>query len=776
MLFLGQNYAITARPRSSVFSNWNVGGIITHNPTLQFVMQSNLVLTANFMARPIPAVFITSPKARQRSGSPVFEGTAASSPVLPGVNPTNVQLTNVMYWLSNGHTGSVITGVATLTNGGTVSDWSIAMTNLPGTNIPAVQSASGGLSPILPGTNTLTVQCQDISGGISRLVSRSFFYKVPALLTLTNAGNGIGTFTAAASVPGDTLPANGARLNIGETYKVTAKPGRLTLFRNWLSSGAGNSSAPALSFVMQSNLVLTATFVQIPPVVTISSPAANMRTAAPAFNGTASGHFPITNVICSLANTNGSATLTTAAGSVSNWSISLVPSPGTNLLTVYCVDVNSNQSAPISRRFFYKVPTRLSVTNAGPGHGSFRGAASIAGDTPPADGAMLNIGEGYKITAIPDQSSLFSNWVSTAGDSGPMTYKAPALSFVMQSNLVLTVTFVTNFFPPLAGTYNGLFFPTAAAASEATSGMLYNLVLRKTGAISGRFLTAGTNYSFANNFDASGQAGFNAGPLQVGLTLDTTNPLITGTVSGSSWTASLIADLASCALPSAEYTILFSPMTNVTSNTPPGDGYALVNNHNGVVTLSGALADGTHYSQTVPVSRAGDLPVYASLYTSNPDAGRGLLLGWINLTNLQAAAPTNALTWIKQKHLSLSPAPYTNGFTNILSIQGATWTEPPPGSPAIPLTNGQLVISNTGLFLAFTNVVVSNNKLANLGGTPTNSLTGSINPRTGLLTLTFGNGKGHATDEAFGAILQDATNAGGYFLTQTNAGSIHLQP
>ena len=127
------------------------------------------------------------------------------------------------------------------------------------------------------------------------------------------------------------------------------------------------------------------------------------------------------------------------------------------------MDVNGNQSATVSRKFFYEVQSRLSVTNAGPGNGTFKGAASVAGNTLPADGAMLNIGESYTITAIPDKSSLFSNWVGArmAAPGGA----APALPFVMQSNLVLTVTFVTNFFPPAAGTYNGLFFP-AAAVSE----------------------------------------------------------------------------------------------------------------------------------------------------------------------------------------------------------------------------------------------------------------------------------------------------------------------
>ena len=126
----------------------------------------------------------------------------------------------MVYWLTNATTGSVITGVATLTSGGAVSNWSITMTPLPGTNILAVQS-------------------EDISGGLSPLVSRTFFYKVPALFTLHKAGNGNGTFTATASVAGDTLPTNGAMLNLGETYTITAKPDPFSLFSNWVSS-AGN--------------------------------------------------------------------------------------------------------------------------------------------------------------------------------------------------------------------------------------------------------------------------------------------------------------------------------------------------------------------------------------------------------------------------------------------------------------------------------------------------------------------------------------------------------
>ena len=46
-------------------------------------------------------------------------------------------------------------------------------------------------------------------------------------------------------------------------------------------------------------------------------------------------------------------------------------------------------------------------------------------------------------------------------------------------------------------------------------------------------------------------------------------------------------------------------------------------------------------------------------------------------------------------------------------------------------------------------------------------LSGSINLKTGLLTVTLGNGADKTT--GYGVILLNATNGGGYLLTKTNA-------
>ena len=330
-----------------------------------------------------------------------------------------------------------------------------------------------------------------------------------------------------------------------------------------------------------------------------------------------------------------------------------------------------------------------------------------------------------------------------------------------------------------AGIYNGLF--AQADTNVGSSGMLSGLAVTASGTYSGKLLIGDSTNSISGGFNGSGQAtnfvqraANQGGLLTVALQEDwnSTPLVVSGTVSGTNggpWTANLTAALASSSLGSADYTALLSP-----AGTPPGYGYLLITNHAGAVTISGALADGTTFNQTVALSGAGVLPVYGNLYGST-----GLLLGWLGL---ESGAPSGNLMWIKEA--SHSTTLYTNGFTNLAVLQGSAWL------PSMRLTNfilpgAQLYLSGGGLTTPLlVNVKVSN---TNLVASPAvaNFKSASINTNTGQLTVTFTNG---FVRTGLGAALQNAVPGvgvagGGFFLMSpsasstsnpTNAGSITL--
>jgi hypothetical protein len=359
--------------------------------------------------------------------------------------------------------------------------------------------------------------------------------------------------------------------------------------------------------------------------------------------------------------------------------------------------------------------------------------------------------------------------------------------FNITNSMVLEASFVTSpFTASVTGTYAGLFGATNGVA-EATSGLLKGLTVSTKGAYSGTLLISGASHALSGTFSASGQASNYitrstklGGPLIVEMTLglNDTPPQITGTVSNTLTSAvgDLIAyrEVTLSSSTKEQYTMLLAPSDSDLglSNVPTGYGYVLLAQKAGVLTLSGNLADGTAVTQTVPVTEGpeeNEVPVFASLY-----ANTGLVTGWVGITN---SAPSGNLDWIKPA--APKSLLYPAGFTNSVIGQGSIWLAPSPHGAAINLPDGVLAISGGTLAsnLTFDVKLSDNNALTKVNaGVPTNSLTGSINPKTGLLTITFGNGDKKGTTAGKGAVLQATTNAGGYFLDKTNAGSITLQP
>ena len=485
----------------------------------------------------------------------------------------------------------------------------------------------------------------------------------------------------------------------------------------------------------------------VAPSVSIVSPPATVSNASLTISGKASGPNGVSIVNCQL-NSNG----WFAAEGALDWRANLTLQPGTNLFQARSFDPAGNPSTIKSATVFYVTLSPLTLL--------INGGGSISTNF---KGTNLIVGRSYTMQAKPAKDMIFSNW------TGSITTNSNPLTFEMQSNMTETANFETNPFIAAEGTYEGLFFATNAVA-EPSAGLLTGLVLKTNGAYSGQLYVQGIRYGFSGSFNPSeessptvARSAKQGGKITMALTLNTNS--VTGAISGTNdggWTSALLAEPMVKLTGSAEYTMLIPPGQDAPANSPPGDGYVLVTNHNGSVTLTGALADGATFSQTASIVGDGDIPFYASLYGNT-----GVLLGWLNLNG--ALISTN-LWWIKTP--SSATAFYTNGFTNIVTnVLTSAWTIP----AANYLPAGTLIVSDTNFALNFT-VSITNSALRKAGSTPTNSLSGTLTIKTGLLKIIFGNGEGKATTTGYAAILGDSTTGGGYYVTKTNAGKITLAP
>ncbi len=256
-----------------------------------------------------------------------------------------------------------------------------------------------------------------------------------------------------------------------------------------------NSAAAVTSRVAQLTLSLERTR----PSVAIVYPKAGSRTNAPVLSGTASDAVRVLNVSYWVTNRNngmitilsGQAALTSGTGLSSNWTIpAAILLPGTNILAVQSSNY-AGLASPVERvAFFYREtsPFRLQVSPAG--MGTVTGTAAIKGDALPSNGAALYVGENYTLTVKPTNNWLLTNWMENSSIAGSKT----TLAFIMESNLFVTVNLGTNVFVGMAGRYDGIFQPSdSEGASEATSGLIENLLLKTNGLYSGKFYLAGAS-------------------------------------------------------------------------------------------------------------------------------------------------------------------------------------------------------------------------------------------------------------------------------------------
>jgi uncharacterized repeat protein (TIGR02543 family) len=399
--------------------------------------------------------------------------------------------------------------------------------------------------------------------------------------------------------------------------------------------------------------------------------------------------------------------------------------------------------------------------------------------SPNENGKTIIAGHTYSLKANPKTGNLFSNW------TGTITTNKNPLALKMESSMVVQANFVPNPFLPLRGSYNGLF--TNGVVTEETAGMLKNLTISQQGNYSATLFINGGSHGLSGPFDVGLQAtniirrsSAQGGNLTVVMMLNPDNPpsitgTVTGVTNGTPWVANLIADRGTNGLGVANYTVLIPPDTNTPSPSlmPGGDGYLLIANNNaGTSKITGALADGTSFSESVPVSSTGYVPIYANLYGS-----KGLILGWLNvLTNVTDAS----LTWI---HPPRTSGLYQAGFINILSnnaIPVSPWTNPPgnlnlfTNLAVLDTLSGTNSVGTNGLnatnSTSYAVSISSGTSSASITGT---NLTGSLNLKTGAFKVMIGTGADRIT--GYGAIILNGTNGGGYIIPKNSTEALGIQ-
>lgn len=578
-----------------------------------------------------------------------------------------------------------------------------------------------------PATQTVVVSNAYTTLGLGMYVSTS---------TGSTVSNSDAPFTLIASpTNGGTVTAAGA-FAIGFDQTVTATPNSGYIFTNWTVNGTVVSVSTNYTFEVTSNETLVANFL---PLYTLAV------TASPSADGTATATgtlFP-----------GGSSQLVTATPN-SGFEFVAWTGDGTGTSDQLTVVMNTNMDVTAN----FAVTGAMTLTVITKGSGAV---------TPNYNGKTLKLGGNYTLRATAQSGYVFSGW------TGSITTNRNPLTVKLEAAVVLQANFVPDPFIQTKGTYNGLFSVTNGVSVQ-TAGMVRNLVVSQTGTYSGSLVIAGVGHGFSGAFDSGGQAtnrvlraASQGGNLTLVLTIaGTAAPQVTGSVYGTNngvpWVADLVADRGITDSAVANYTMLIPPDTN---NAPPisspgGDGYASIATAATTSRITGALADGTAFTETVPVSVDGYIPIYASLYSN-----KGLLFGWINLVSTNAAGVS--LTWI---HPTTSKGLYTGGFTSVLmtnQIPVSLWT----GSAADITFPTNLVLLSTINATNGMNFPITASAAGKITGA---SVSGSVNPKTGVFKVTVDdNGTKIAGS---GAFLANATYGAGYFLTATSGEAILIQP
>ncbi len=656
-------------------------------------------------------------------------------------------------------------------------------TNLVGTNSLGILQAGQIRLDKPNSTNAFTEYLQNRSFGyitnefnVGPVLSNTFGTIAAARVTgLTNSANTDwfinladnpsldafeGGYTVFGRVISTTAPNNGTNLlkffstitNLGSAFGISDQlpfSAKHYIYSTNTNSVVTTNLGPIVYrdlFTIQASIVRGGTpRDRVRPKFTVSTPSTKVRSTTESnltFSGTATDNQEVARVIYDAGDG------TFIADGAANWSQELTLKPGTNIVGFKSIDWFGNESKPVRRTIFYKVPTEFTLSNSG--------AGIVVGAT---NKQMLDIGRFYTLTAKAARGNFFVGW------NDAVVSTSPRIIFSMEEGTTISATFATNPFPRLRGSYVGMITPRSTNSGPHVAGMI-TLNLGTRGLYSGRLQLLGASYPFrgffnlANTSAIGGKRG--SSPLTLNLVISTNGPAeIHGDFVDGSEVGSVQLyrfERPEEAVPQAgQFTFAMAPQTNSALGEGIGIGTTTVSN-TGAIVVNGTPQDAIDFTQATAVYSGGHFPLFVK--RSSKEA----LLGWMTFSTNHDAFEGD-VRWI-------SPI-FTNLFGESLHVNGSRFLAPQGGAPLLSWTNGSVMLSGEDLE-APVEVPVS---LENGGiDVDTNTVNLQLTPGPdGRISGSFVHPGSQAVMPIQAVFLQNSNLAAGFFIGTNRSGAMRMR-
>jgi T5SS/PEP-CTERM-associated repeat protein len=333
---------------------------------------------------------------------------------------------------------------------------------------------------------------------------------------------------------------------------------------------------------------------------------------------------------------------------------------------------------------------------------------------------------------------------------------------------------------PVKGVFQGVL---AGDPANHDSGGVFTIRLGSRDRFSTRFILGGHKFSLKGEFDASGQfsqsiARAGASPLTVTLQrpADVTG-VISGTISDGVHTIAIAADRANPlnskknpAPQAGKYTAVLQFDASV-SDSPQANGIGVVKvSKTGAIRFTGTLPDGTTLSQGSALSRAGEWPLFISLYKK-----QGSLVGTLQFRNEGGSDFDGLVRW--SRPATPENSVQTAGFFAMLPTIGSRYVAPPARNAILDLpTGGTVTLSDADLVpgLSKNVTLIPPDKFMVTDAGP-DGLTFRATAANGLLFPQFTHPVTGLLTKGRSVVIQKQNFGSGFFLRPGGVGSFELQ-